>query len=98
MGLVPSNSKVTFGSENLKVIYRFKRAVDRHRFDADPNPTFHFLMPIQIGKSEFLFFTFINSSASLHCFIFLVSVTAIPCWPLPVVRDLTHDGSWNTFD
>ncbi len=26
------------------------------------------------------------------------AVSIIPCWPLSVVRDFTHDGSWNTFD
>jgi hypothetical protein len=59
--------------------------VAQHRFDADPGPTFHFdadLNPdpdadptssfTHVEKSEF-FFTFNNSSASFHCFIFLVS-------------------------
>jgi hypothetical protein len=46
--------------------------VDRHRFDADPDPIFHF-----DAYPEWkirIFFTFINSIVSLHCFIFLVSV------------------------
>jgi hypothetical protein len=61
--------------------------VDRHRFDADPDPTFHFDAdphPVpdptpsytQVGKSEF-FFTFFHSNASLHFFIFLISVIGV---------------------
>ncbi len=50
-------------------------------FDAGPDPTFHF-MPIRIETGSYpkfytcwkiwLFYTFIHSSASLHCLIFLV--------------------------
>jgi hypothetical protein len=62
-------------------------AVDRHRFDADPDPTFYFDVDPdpdpyptssykQVGKSKF-FLTFIHSNASLHCFIFLISVIGV---------------------
>ncbi len=53
--------------------------VDRHHFDPDPDPTFHFdadpdLDPTPsftyVRKSE-IFWTFIHSSACLHCFVFL---------------------------
>ncbi len=58
--------------------------MDRHLVDADPDPTFHFdadpdLYPdrnpgfTHVGKTE-LIFTFIHSIASLHNFMFLVSV------------------------
>ncbi len=54
--------------------------MDWHRFfDADPDPTFHFEADpdpnptpsfTHVGKSAFLTFFFIRSSAGLHCFIF----------------------------
>jgi hypothetical protein len=53
--------------------------VDRHRFDADPDPIIHYDVYLDpdinpsftlVGKSKF-FFTFIHSNASLHCIIFL---------------------------
>ncbi len=60
----------------------------RHLFDAEPNPTFHFdADPDQnLGPDPILIFTYgmlgnhnflklIHSSASLHCFLFLVIVT-----------------------
>jgi hypothetical protein len=57
--------------------------VDWHRFDADPDldPTFNInsdpapgSTPLEhVGKSE-LKLTFMHSSASLHCFIFLATV------------------------
>ncbi len=64
--------------------------MDRHLFDAEPNSTFHFdADPDQnLGPDPILIFTYgmlenhnflklklIHSSASLHCFIFLVIVT-----------------------
>ncbi len=54
--------------------------VNRLRLDADPDPTFHFdADPDPDPNPRFthvrtIFFTFIHSCASLHCFIFLVSV------------------------
>jgi hypothetical protein len=56
--------------------------VDRHCFDAntDPDPTFHFdanpdpnPTPRFTQKSE-IFLLFFHSGASLHCFMFFVSV------------------------
>jgi hypothetical protein len=68
---------------NHRYRQRLPGVVDRHRFDTDPDPdaTFHFNADPDpdpapsctlIKKSE-LFFTFVHSSASLHCCIFLVS-------------------------
>ncbi len=53
--------------------------MDPHRLDADPDPTFPFdadLDPtpsLHMKKSQVFFFTLFKA-ASLHCFIFLVSV------------------------
>ncbi len=52
--------------------------MDRHRFDADPDPTFYFdADPVpdpssiytQVRKSEIVF-----DFSSQHCFIFLISI------------------------
>jgi hypothetical protein len=59
--------------------------VNRHRFDADsdPDPTVHFDADpdpdptpgfTHVGKSKFFF---IHSSAGLHGFFFLISVTCV---------------------
>jgi hypothetical protein len=54
--------------------------VDRDRFnptfdiDADPNPDPTPSFTGVGGKKSELFFTFIHSDASLHCFFFIVSV------------------------
>jgi hypothetical protein len=53
--------------------------VDRHQNDADPDPdpTFHFRSRSRSGSCpmlENIFCTFIQSSASLHCFTYLVIV------------------------
>ncbi len=59
--------------------------MDRHSFDADPDPTFQFdayqdpdPFPIftDVGKPEILLI-FLHSSASLHCFIFLFSIILV---------------------
>ncbi len=47
----------------------------RHRFDADPDPTFRFDADPntsfkQVGKSEFILAFFVYISASLHCLSF----------------------------
>jgi hypothetical protein len=55
--------------------------VDRHRFDADPDPNFHFdadpeiriwilTLVLQMLENLNFFLTLVNSSISLHCFIF----------------------------
>ncbi len=57
--------------------------VDCHLFDADPDPTFHFdadpeiririlTLVLQMMENLNFFFTLVNSSASLHCFVFHV--------------------------
>ncbi len=52
--------------------------LDRHRFDADPDPTFYFdADPDFPYAGKFHFFPFFHSSASLHCFVFLVSVIGV---------------------
>jgi hypothetical protein len=66
--------------------YKAGVVVDRHRYSADPNPTF---MPIQIRIGEVIvlpqvyhtlenhnFFDF-YSSASIRCSIFLVSLISL---------------------
>ncbi len=64
------------------MVHLSSRVVDRHHFDPDPDPTLHFdadpdLDPTPsftyVRKSE-IFWTFIHSSASLQCFIFLTIV------------------------
>jgi hypothetical protein len=53
--------------------------VDRHRFDADPDPTFHFDADpdpdrtLRFIQKNGTFFTFIHSIVSLHNFMFLIS-------------------------
>jgi hypothetical protein len=75
-----------------KILYIYRelipgiRDVDWHRFDADPDsdPTFNInadpapgFTPLEhVGKSE-LVLTFMHSSASLHCFIFLATVIGV---------------------
>jgi hypothetical protein len=68
--------------------------VDRHSFDVDPDPTVHSDADpdpdpttgfIHVGKSEFFRFRFIHSSASLHCFILLISVTGVKIFNIGTV-------------
>ncbi len=60
--------------------------MDQHHVDADPDPTFHFdanpdSYPVPADSltlaEKSYFFLLIHSSASLHCFIFLVSVIGV---------------------
>jgi hypothetical protein len=60
--------------------------VNQLRFDADPDPTFHFdadldsiriLLQVYSCWKMGKFLTFIHMTASLYCFIFLVSAIAV---------------------
>jgi hypothetical protein len=56
-------------------VYALKRNVmDRHRFDAEPDPDPD---PNRSCWKVIFFFTFIHSSASVHCFIFLFSPVGV---------------------
>jgi hypothetical protein len=54
--------------------------LNQRRFDANPDPNFHFdpdpriLPQIYTSWNIIIFLTFIHSNASLHCFFFLISV------------------------
>ncbi len=61
-------------SKTLKTV----PTLDRHRFDADPDPTFYFDSALDCTYAgKFNFFTFFHSSGSLHCFVFFVSVIGV---------------------
>ncbi len=63
--------------------------MDWHSFDADPDPTFYFkadpdpdrdpIPSFKNGVKSETVLTFIQISASLNCFIFLVSVIGVKC-------------------
>jgi hypothetical protein len=69
------NSKSVFSSLDDVIFHCLINVTDRHRFDADPDPTFH-LMPIQI-RILFQIYTCCKICSSLHCLIFLVSVIGV---------------------
>ncbi len=75
---VYSSLTVSYRSDPTPWLYC--SVVDRHLFDGDPGPTFHFdaVGPIRtLLENQTNVFTFVQKSSSLHCFIFLVSVVTV---------------------
>jgi hypothetical protein len=68
---------IVFLNGHLKPTFLIKGAVDRHRFDANPDPTFHFdAGPDQDPHSKQCQFSLFNPSQQCHRFITSVIGTA----------------------